>query len=222
MRRVLVSTAFALCLATSALPAQADTVCTIDNFSPRAVAVGNSPVVATFKVSTSGCQQSGWTVQGDSFFVYDASPQEAFNPYDNSEAGAQDVIVSATNADYAERQRAFANGFYLLRRAAWVSGSFNASPEPIAKGRTLSLTGHLVLADWTNDRYNNFGNRTVGIEFRPKDSTTYTQVKTVTLSSGGYLNTTVTASSDGYWRAHYHGNTYASAGISVGDYVDVT
>jgi hypothetical protein len=221
MRRAIVATAIALSLATSALPAQADTPCTINNFSPRAVAVGTSPVVATFKVATSDCQQSDWSVEGDSFFVYESSPQEAFNPYSNSEAGAQDVIVTAYDADYDARQRVFANGFYLLRRAAWVSGSFNASPEPIAKGRALSLTGHLVVADWTNDRYNNFGYRTVGIEFRPKASSTYTQVKTVTLSSGGYLKTTVTASSDGYWRANYHGNLYASAGVSVGDYVEV-
>jgi hypothetical protein len=201
-----------------AAPAQADVPCTITNFRPRSVVVGLTPRTATFRLSTSGCTLESWSLEGESFFVYDAAPQETFNPYSNGEAGREDVIATADNADWDERQRVFPNGFSLKRRATWQSGTFNASPEA---GRTLTIKGRLLVADWTNDRYKAYGGRTVSVQFRTP-SGTYSTVKTAVTRSDGWLVTTVTASRTGVWRLRYGGSSIAGQALSGGDAVSIS
>ena len=205
-----------------ASPAQADVPCTITNFSPRSVTVGLTPVTTTFSVSTSGCHREGWTAEDDgwAFYVYDDSPQETFNPWSNSEAGAMDVIVSAYNSDYDTRERVFANGFTLKRATTFQSGTFNAGPEPVRKGANVSLTGRLLIADWANDRYGPYGGRPVDVQFRTATGT-YVTVKTVTSDRYGWVRTTVPATTTGYWRLHYAGNSAAGRAITAGDAVQV-
>jgi hypothetical protein len=207
-----------------AAPARADVPCTITNFSPRSVAVGLSPTVRTFGVSTSGCKPTGWSVEeaGFSFFTFDGAPQETFNPYfwANGDAGPKDVIVKATNADYSSRERVFLHGFSLLRRTTWQAGTFNAGPEPARKGRPISIKGRLLIADWARHVYVPYGGRTVGVQFRTLTGQ-YATVKYVTTDANGWVNTTVTAGGTGVWRLHYGGNTVAGASVPLGDAVQV-
>jgi hypothetical protein len=107
-----------------------------------------------------------------------------------------------------------------LQRASRIQ-SHNASPEPVAKGGTITVKGTVQRANWTEHRYDNYGGRLVSLQFKPAGSSTYTTVKKVTASSGGALKTTVTATQDGTWRWRYHGNTTTGASSSSGDYVDV-
>ncbi|WP_448319210.1 hypothetical protein [Streptomyces sp. CO7] len=107
-----------------------------------------------------------------------------------------------------------------LQRASRVQ-SHNASPEPVAKGGTITVKGTVQRANWTEHRYDNYGGRLVSLQFKPAGSSTYTTVKKVTASSTGALRTTVTASQDGTWRWRYYGNTTTGASSSSGDYVDV-
>ena len=203
----------------AAVPAQAAPLCTITNFSPRSVTVGLSPKVVTFpRPSVTGCTLEGWSMDADSFFVYDDNPQEVFSPYSNSETKPQDVVVEAYNPDYESRSRVFADSFTVKRFAGW--DQFNASPEPVSKGKAITVQGRLRIADWDNDRWVPFTNRIVAIEFRTP-SGSYKQVKTATTGAGGYLKTTVTASTDGYWRLRYGGNHFAGSAYVYGDYVDV-
>jgi hypothetical protein len=220
--RALVTTGLTVAGLGVATPAQADVACTITNFSPRSVTVGLTPVTATFSVSTSGCNRAGWTAEDDgwAFYVYDDSPQETFNPWNNSEAGAMDVIVSAYNSDYNTRERVFANGFTLKRATTFQSGTWNAGPEPVRRGANVSLSGRLLIADWDNDRYGSYGGRPVDVQFRTATGT-YTTVKTVTSDRYGWVRTTVPASSSGYWRLHYAGNTVAGRAVTAGDAVQV-
>ena len=203
--------------------AMADTPCTITNFSPRSVVVGLTPIVKTFKVSTTGCSLRSWNVRtsGFDFYVYTASPQETFNPYWNSEAGAKDVIVSASNVDYATREKVFPDGFSLLRRTTWQSGSFNASPEPVKKGAPVSITGRLLVVDWDNDKYIPYAGRSISVQFRTPTGS-YTTVKKATTDKNGWVRTTVPATATGVWRVSYGGNTIAGASLTVGDAVTVT
>ena len=205
-------------LTTVALPAQADALCTITNYSPRTVVVGLSPVATTFKVSTTGCSREGWDLDGEDFYVYDANPQEVFSPYSNSETKPKDVVVEAYNRDYETRAKVFADSFRLKRRTTW--DKFNASPEPVRKGAAITVQGRLRIADWSNDRYIGYTSRTVAVEFRTKTGK-YSVVKYAKTGSGGYLKTTVKASKDGYWRLRYGGNTIASSALVAGDFVDV-
>ncbi|GGV81754.1 hypothetical protein GCM10010228_55400 [Streptomyces massasporeus] len=50
----------------------------------------------------------------------------------------------------------------------------NASPEPIAKGRTLTITGKLSRANWDTLDYRGCTNQPVKLQFRKAGTTTYT------------------------------------------------
>ncbi|MGW0546207.1 hypothetical protein [Streptomyces altiplanensis] len=107
-----------------------------------------------------------------------------------------------------------------LQRASRIV-NMNASPEPVTKGKPITVTGTVQRANWSLHRYDNYGGRLVKLQFKPAGSSTYTTVKEVTASSTGYLKTTVTASQDGAWRWRYSGNTTSGPSNSSGDYVDV-
>ncbi|WP_189782203.1 hypothetical protein [Streptomyces capitiformicae] len=106
-----------------------------------------------------------------------------------------------------------------LKRAA--KATVNASPEPVAKGRTITVTGKLTRANWSTKTYDAYGGRTVSLQFRAKGTDTFTTVKKVTTSSTGGLKTTVTASTDGSYRWVYYGNSTTGRATSAADYVDV-
>ncbi|MEU9737121.1 hypothetical protein [Streptomyces sp. NPDC048002] len=106
-----------------------------------------------------------------------------------------------------------------LRRASKLT--VNASPEPVTKGKKITVTGKLTRANWSTKKYDGYGGRTVRLQFREKGTSTYKTVRTVTSSGTGSVNATVTASVDGYWRWLYNGNTATGATKSAVDFVDV-
>ncbi|MFJ3665622.1 hypothetical protein ACIPSE_04105 [Streptomyces sp. NPDC090106] len=107
-----------------------------------------------------------------------------------------------------------------LKRASKLTA--NASPEPVTKGKKITVTGKLTRANWSTKKYDGYGGRTVRLQFREKGTSTYKTVKTVTSSSTGAVKSTVTVSVDGYWRWLYNGNTTTGATKSAVDYVDVS
>jgi hypothetical protein len=204
-------------------PAQADSPCTIESFGPARVTLGlvPTPRLTTFTVKTSGCRLTNWTLEGNPFYVFDASPQWPFQPLFNDEAGPRYVTIEADNGDHVTHNRVFADGFSLLRRTEWQSGTFNAAPEPVRKGRAISIKGRLRVVDWHMQKYVAYSHRTVSVQFRT-GSAAYKTVKTATTSSTGWLDTTVTATATGDWRVVYWGNTVAAGATSAGDNVTVT
>ncbi|MEW2189709.1 calcium-binding protein [Streptomyces microflavus] len=97
----------------------------------------------------------------------------------------------------------------------------NASPEPVRKGRTLTVTGKLTRANWETFTYRGYSKQPVRLQFRKKGATKYTTVRTVTSSSTGTLKATVKAAADGYWRYSFAGTSTTPAVSAAGDYVDV-
>ncbi|WP_406453218.1 hypothetical protein OG782_21095 [Streptomyces sp. NBC_00876] len=110
-------------------------------------------------------------------------------------------------------------GTSLLQRAS--KQSVNASPEPVKKGGTLTVTGWLSRANFDDLKYHGYTAQPVKLQFRKKGSSTYTTVKTVTTNNKGDLKTTVKASVDGYWRYSFAGTSTTPAATATGDYVDV-
>ncbi|MFF5028078.1 hypothetical protein ACFY2J_28230 [Streptomyces collinus] len=110
-------------------------------------------------------------------------------------------------------------GILPVRRLAKLTA--DAAPEPVKKGRTLTVTGTLTRANWETGKYAGFGGQSVKLQFRKAGTTTYTTLKTVTSSSTGALKTTVTAGSDGYYRYSFAGTSTTSSVSATGDYVDV-
>ena len=97
----------------------------------------------------------------------------------------------------------------------------NASPEPVKKGKTITVTGKLSRANWEDNKYHGYTSQPVKLQFRKKGSSTYTTVKTIKTNSYGELKTTVTASVDGYFRYSFAGTTTTPAVNAAGDFVDV-
>ncbi|WP_093626861.1 hypothetical protein [Streptomyces sp. 3213.3] len=110
-------------------------------------------------------------------------------------------------------------GKVKVQRAAKLTA--DAAPEPVKKGRTITVTGRLTRADWENEVYTGYVSQPAKVQFRAKGSSTYTTVKTVTSTTGGALKTTVKATKDGYFRYVFAGTSTTGAATAAGDYIDV-
>ncbi|XMN04643.1 DUF5707 domain-containing protein [Streptomyces griseobrunneus] len=97
----------------------------------------------------------------------------------------------------------------------------NASPEPVKKGKTITVTGKLTRANWDTGTYKGYSKQAVKLQFKKKGAKSYTTVKTVKTSSTGTLKTTVKASADGTWRYSFAGTPSTPAVSAKGDYLDV-
>ncbi|MFD9902954.1 calcium-binding protein [Streptomyces sp. NPDC059063] len=138
--------------------------------------------------------------------------------YDNTPAGGWyvDAMVTAKDIDSLLVEKAAS---FKVQRAAKLTA--NAAPEPIKKGKTLTITGALTRANWETHKYAAYGNQSATLEFKKKGATAYTAVKTVKADSRGNLKTTVKATVDGSFRYTFAGNSTTSAVKAAGDAVDV-
>jgi hypothetical protein len=136
----------------------------------------------------------------------------------NSEAGTWTAGAIAVTKNHDSKIQGDLGGVKVQRAARLTA---DATPEPVKKGRTLTVTGRLTRADWEKGTYAGFGSQYVKLQFRKKGSTAYTTVKTVKATSTGALKTTVTASADGYYRYSFAGTTTTSGVNSAADFVDV-
>lgn len=97
----------------------------------------------------------------------------------------------------------------------------NASPEPVAKDRTITVTGKVTRANWETRKYAFYGGRQVSLQFKPAGTASYTTVKKVRANGSGDLRTTVKATKTGTWRWVYYGNTTTGPSTSSGDTIVV-
>ncbi|MEV5148980.1 hypothetical protein [Streptomyces sp. NPDC052727] len=97
----------------------------------------------------------------------------------------------------------------------------NAGPEPVGKGKTLTVTGKLTRASWDDHQYHGYTSQPVKLQFLKAGTTSWTTVKTVYTDSYGNLKTTTTANYDGYWRYSFAGTSTTPAVSATADYVDV-
>ncbi|MEV5607941.1 hypothetical protein [Streptomyces sp. NPDC052225] len=133
------------------------------------------------------------------------------------------VDITDENADFSQVGFAYQDALASTTLQRRSTLTVNASPEPVYKGRTITVTGYLKRANWDTGAYAGYTKQGVKLQFRKKGTTSYpsTYLKTATSSSTGYLKTTYTASSDGYWRYNFLGTSTTPAVKASGDYVDV-
>ncbi|MFI0811350.1 calcium-binding protein [Streptomyces echinatus] len=131
-------------------------------------------------------------------------------------AGTWHVLLEASDADDNVIGK---GGLYPTKvlRASTMTTT-NADPEPVAKGKTLTITGKLAHADWNTHTYRGQAGKSAVLQFRP-DGGSYKTVKTVRTGSGGALRTTVTANAGGAWRWYYAGDSTTAGATAVGDAV---
>ncbi|MFC9955312.1 hypothetical protein ACFVIN_33680 [Streptomyces prasinus] len=143
----------------------------------------------------------------------------AYGELINSDAGTWKG--GALALDYVTEEFADEGGLgsTLLQRTSKLT--VNAAPEPVKKGKTITVTGKLSRANWETNKYAGYTNQSVKLQFRKKSSSTYTTVKTIKTNSTGNLKTTVTASVDGYYRYNFEGTSTTPAIKAAGDFIDV-
>jgi len=107
--------------------------------------------------------------------------------------------------------------FRLLRATRL---STDPSPEPVRKGRTVTVSGTLQRADWQTLRYTGYTQRDVQLQFKPTGGS-WAAVKTATSGKSGRLSTTVKAGQDGCYRFVFGGSSTTAKATSGADCVDV-
>jgi hypothetical protein len=136
----------------------------------------------------------------------------------SSEAGTWNAGGLAVTSDGDVKTQ---GGLGATRVQRYSKLTVNASPEPVKKGKTITVTGKLSRANWDDNKYHGYTNQPVKLQFRKKGSDTYTTLKTIKSNSTGELKTTVKASTDGYFRYSFAGTTTTPAVKATGDFVDV-
>lgn len=176
--------------------------------APDGVLYGTWPATCT-KINTT-------TAECEAHFAYIA-PRWTLGR--NALAGTWKLAAWAESADGRSFTDLHAAASALIQRDS--TQTVNASPEPVAKGKTLTITGKLARANWETGSYHGYTAQPVKLQFRKYGTTAYTTVKTVTTDGTGNLKATVTASVDGYWRYTFAGTTTTPPATAAGDYVDV-
>ncbi|MFF0586101.1 calcium-binding protein [Streptomyces sp. NPDC003781] len=126
------------------------------------------------------------------------------------------VWIDAKDGDYIWKDKA---GSFKFQRGTAVTT--NASPEPVKKGKTITVTGKLSRANWETLKYGAYSGQPVQLQYLKKGAKAYTVLKTVKSNSAGKLSTTVKAGADGYYRYVFAGNSASGSVTSVSDFVDV-
>ncbi|MEU0132581.1 DUF5707 domain-containing protein [Streptomyces sp. NPDC006296] len=140
------------------------------------------------------------------------------HPQDNTTAGTWTVRAhaSANDGDFITRDSA---AKVKVQRASRLT--VNASPEPVKKNKTLTVTGALTRANWVTHTYGGYAEQPVMLQFKKKGATAYKTLKTVRTDSKGTLRTTTKATADGHFRYSFAGTTTTPAVAAAGDHVDV-
>ncbi|MET9733583.1 calcium-binding protein [Streptomyces sp. NPDC006458] len=166
-----------------------------------AMAASNKPPCTAVDATTTRCDF--WFTLGEGLY--------------NADAGTWRLYVNAKGLDGDGHHKEAAASFTLQRASKLTA---NAAPEPVTKGRPITVTGALSRVSWNDSAYHRYAGQPVRLQFRTPTGA-YTTVRTVTAGPTGYLRTTVTAARDGYWRYSYPGNTTTGPANAPGDYVDV-
>jgi len=141
--------------------------------------------------------------------------------YTSSLAGTWKVAAGALADTGSEDDFTWNDSAAKTRIQRFSKLTVNASPEPVKKGKTLTVTGKLTRANWDTGTYKGYATQPVKLQFKKKGAKSYTTVKTVKTSSTGTLKTTVKASVDGNWRYSFAGTSTTPAVSAAGDFVDV-
>jgi hypothetical protein len=143
---------------------------------------------------------------------------DAHGDFTVAATAARDGYWRAAVVDDGDYLAAVGGSKHVVPRTPTRIGSFNASPEPVRKGRTITVTGRLQrhTSAWTN-----LAGQSVKISFRADGATTWTYKGTAKTGRTGLFSRAFTASKDGTWRAAFAGSTTYIAVTGPGDHVDV-
>jgi hypothetical protein len=128
--------------------------------------------------------------------------------------------ASGNASAYTPDMSATSGTDYVDVKYATRMGTFNASPEPVVKGKPITVKGRLdrLIGTWQPAA----ANAAITIYFKPTGATTWTSMAALKTTSTGTFSKQFTASKDGYWMAKYNGSSTYLGIEGPADYVDVT
>ncbi|TYB48937.1 hypothetical protein [Actinomadura chibensis] len=179
--------------------------------SGRLLANGAAVKGATVDVEFSANGTSGWTRVGrgttgstGAFSVGAPAARDGYWRVRYAGSAAYRPVVSGTD--------------FVDTRYATSITSFNAAPEPVRKGRALTVQGKLSrnVGGWKPG-----SGATVKIYFQRAGTSSWTLAGTTRSASTGVFRKSFTAKQDGTWRAVYAGSATYMPVTGAGDYVDV-
>ncbi|MEW2525791.1 calcium-binding protein [Streptomyces sp. NPDC047071] len=138
----------------------------------------------------------------------------------NSTAGTWNVVAGLLGNGRAENH-VIKEKYKTARVLRAAELTADASPEPVNKGETVTVSGALTRANWESRKYAGYAGQSVKLQFKAKGASAYTTVKTVKSGAKGQLKATVKASVDGTFRYAFGGTATSPAVVSAGDVVDV-
>jgi hypothetical protein len=100
---------------------------------------------------------------------------------------------------------------FVIKYATKIA-KLNANPEPVKKGKTLTVTGVLqqaIAGGWAP-----YAGKAVKVQFRKAGTSTWTNVGSVTSGANGRFAFITKAKGAGDWRAVYKGDTTKAKAIS--------
>ncbi len=138
----------------------------------------------------------------------------------NADAGAWKIELFAYTDATTDVSTENAKTWYLKR---WSRLSNNAAPEPVAKGKTITVTGKLERANWDTHKYAGYTQQTVRLQERSLTGSyaTTSSHKTGTGSQAGVEKQTRKATSDRCYRYKFEGTSTTPPVTATGDCVDV-
>ncbi|WP_217690223.1 calcium-binding protein, partial [Streptomyces sp. CAI 127] len=110
--------------------------------------------------------------------------------YTSSLAGTWNVAAGALAGSRGGNDFVWNDHHAKSRVQRFSKLTVNASPEPVKKGKTLTVTGKLTRANWDTNTYKGYTKQPVKLQFKKKGAKSYTTVKTIKTSSTGTLKTT--------------------------------
>ncbi|MFJ5046698.1 calcium-binding protein [Streptomyces sp. NPDC088719] len=138
----------------------------------------------------------------------------------NEDAGAWKISLYAITESVTDVDTDNARTWYLKR---WSRLSTNAAPEPVAKGKTITITGKLERANWDTNKYAGYTQQIVHLQERSLTGSyaTTSSHRTGTGSLAGVEKKTRTATTDRCYRYKFEGTSTTPPVAATGDCVDV-
>jgi len=178
----------------------------LDNADGAVLPVEESAKCSKVNTTTSACKMT--------FKI-----RPGYDLWKNGLAGSWKVAVGALAGNEADETFKTSYSTVNMQRASKLTAV--AAPKTVKKGKTITVTGKLSRANWENGKYQGYAGQPVKLQFRKKNSKTYTTVKTIKTNSTGNLKTTVKASASGYWRYSFAGTSTTPAINAAGRYAGV-
>lgn len=138
----------------------------------------------------------------------------------NALAGTWRASAWATAKDGTGLAHRHSAGILVVKRVTKLAAA-NATPEPVTRGRVITIASTLTRADWATGTYAAYANRTVTLQWFKRGAKRWTTVKSVKSNAKGQLKTTVKATADGSYRLVYTTDPASSGTVSISDYIDV-